>query len=161
MKKYLLLVIVCFPYFSAGQGNLQFNQVLDFTNGTNYTVPAGKTFKVESVNRSQTTHIEGVFVACDFNPSYYGDSSAEFCYCRYAISNTICIGIFCFGSENFHSGDFVRCGDPYHLCSPTNSKSAAPFPTIQLPIWLKSGQQITIATGVGVQISGIEFNIAP
>ena len=46
----ILLLILQLPIVVLAQGgNLQFNRVLNFTSGANYTVPQGKVLKIENV----------------------------------------------------------------------------------------------------------------
>jgi len=60
MKKILTIAIVLFSMASYAQGNLQFNQVLTFSGtlqygsstATLYTVPIGKTCKIEAMGLS-------------------------------------------------------------------------------------------------------------
>jgi hypothetical protein len=47
-KQIFLILFLVFGNFSFAQGNLQFNQVLLLNNGTSYTVPSGKVWKLES-----------------------------------------------------------------------------------------------------------------
>ncbi len=60
MKKLLffLLLLLTTATFSSAQGNLQFNQVVNFTlvgiTPVNFTVPAGKVWKIEAVGAEST-----------------------------------------------------------------------------------------------------------
>jgi hypothetical protein len=93
MKKIItaFAIIFCVAFFaqeSKAQGNLQFNQIIFYDivfNGTqNFTVPAGKVWKIESVGTGSTSstplylrNAGGVAIA-HFNSSGY--SSASFPY---------------------------------------------------------------------------------
>jgi len=58
MKKLLSLLVFLIVCTGFGQGNLQFNQVLNlsFTSGgNNYAVPVGRVWKIESIGLSSYT----------------------------------------------------------------------------------------------------------
>ena len=158
--KLLITFLLLMPSYLFAQGNLQFNQVLDLTNGANYTVPSGKVFKVESVNANgasvdasliDTTlllaYTDGVGPHTSFRASY---SKTQF----------ICIGVNCFGTASLTT--FYDCFGSTIFCGPSTLRiSDISSANIQSPIWLKAGQQITILSGSGILVSGIEFNIIP
>jgi hypothetical protein len=51
MKKlFLATFLVAVVFGIKAQGNLQFNQVLNFSYGSSYSTPQGKVLKIESIN---------------------------------------------------------------------------------------------------------------
>ena len=137
--------LCCFFLYLNGfsQGNLQLNQVLNLSftsNGNNYSVPAGKVWKIESVFTAGDQDVYGVqtsgtnltlFAACSV-PSFYYQYSG-----RYLAINAIPI------SFGIHSA-----GEQM-----TN-----------LPIWVPAGSTICTCTNSALCAKGysaIEFNIVP
>lgn len=176
MKKIIFYVLLIIPFSSFGQGNLQFNQILDLTNGANYTVPAGKVVKVTSVN-SPSGSFTGNFVgmpAYEY-PTY--ESSGNYyinCNCQYRATSPICIGTICIDQFIFNNGTsrvnytsnpltgIYAPSDTVNKCSATAAGGyTLSASQINMPIWLSAGQQITIVNGFGVLISAIEFNVVP
>ena len=157
MKRILLLALIFISLNAFGQGNLQFNQVLNIKNGDNYTVPAGKVLKITSVSSDNKVSFKVPFTYCD-----------QVSYSQYRCVYDINAPIICkIGNLNFsiNSGQPQQAlGNGYQSvcssCPSTYDYSYGGFSVIT-PIWLKAGENITIAQGSGVFISAIEFNIIP
>jgi hypothetical protein len=156
MKRILLLALIFISLNAFGQGNLQFNQVLNIKNGDNYTVPAGKVLKITAVSISSKNIIKVPFLRCDLWQGSY--------FCTYNLDNIIVGNI---GSLNYYlysTSPTVASPGYYSLCSQCPSSydyTGGVSIGFQTPFWLKSGENITIAQGSGVLISAIEFNIIP
>ena len=173
----IFLLILQLPLGILAQGgNLQFNRVLNFTSGANYTVPQGKVLKIESYKSDVSFQANYVYHGCD-SSSNLGPVTA----CKYVLSNgnshPVKIGdIVIAGSGNFNSID----GTHHIMVNGNNNCAACPMSTtvvhffnnsheIPCPFWLPAGDVITIfpynmyqyTTGFGIHISAIEFNIVP
>ena len=173
----ILLLILQLPLGVLAQGgNLQFNRVLNFTSGANYTVPQGKVLKIESYKSDVSFQANYVYYGCDTS-SNLGPSTI----CKYVLNNgnthPIKIGNFVIaGSGNFNSFD----GHHYINVNSASNCGSCPVSTtvvhlisniheIPCPFWLPAGEVITIFpyniyqhnTGLGIHISAIEFNIVP
>jgi hypothetical protein len=149
MKKILTVAILLFSMATYAQGNLQFNQVLNIKNGDTYTVPSGKTLKIITVVAqnptakiplSSCTNNNGT-VTCN----YYG---------------SVTLGSV---SDLVYTANNLSTGFPPapNLCSQCPSYTDIPVNGfgIPVPLWLKSGEIVSIAQGTGMLISAIEFNI--
>jgi hypothetical protein len=159
MKKIIFIISLLFGTFSFTQGNLQFNRVVTFTPGSNYTVPVGKVLKIESINMNSTTLclpktgeenrtsskyvcIAGIYNGINYltignqvfsTPTMYGTSSGV----QYSD-----------GSCNFFNGS----------CWSYDFGSKI----FNYPIWLEEGKTVLINSAVtSILISAIEFNIIP
>jgi len=150
MKTICTLPLLIASLYAFSQGNLQFNRVWNFNQGTNYTVPAGKVLKIESVN---------------FN---FPSLTISYSNCNVSSAGVSCIyiapSVFSIDQNTFNTSENVvfaplayngSCSD----CTPTrqvafNSSSV----NLTMPIWLGEGKNLTI-NGNGVFISALEFNI--
>ena len=157
MKNLLFLIITCALSSSLfGQGNLQFNQVINISSSQSYTVPANKCFKLESIQVFNAS-ASSALTNCACNPSTMGVSQCT--YAGGAVCNIAGIAL------NYNS--FTQNGSTCSWqsmcpgnCPPTASTSIS-FPYLSFPIWLSEGKVITIGNVSGVLLSGIEFNIIP
>ena len=179
-----LLVIIFSSLLSFSEafcqgGNLQFNRVLNFTSGANYTVPQGKVLKIESLITSVSTTFRVNKVGCDtFNlPGH--------CYYSlgYGYEAPVQIGSL---KLNSNQGSFLNFNPDGHLIYSLGSISTAGCNNcpnhldyvfqilshnITMPIWLAENEIIKIINyqsslpGLspysGIHISAIEFNIVP
>jgi hypothetical protein len=145
--KILFLSVFLLPFsFLFSQGNLQFNQVINITNGQTYTVPAGKVLKVEAIFHNGNFPLP--FQTC--TPIGNGNI-----YCDYNLNNIICIDAVCIsGFKRITGGNICNCPT-------TTNENVIDLSKIELPIWLKEGKTISIQNGSGIEVSAIEFNIIP
>jgi|1048.fasta_scaffold05882_3 hypothetical protein len=180
MKLPIIIFSLLFSFSEAfcQGGNLQFNRVLNFTSGANYTVPQGKVLKIESL----TTNILATFriwkVGCD-TFSYPG-----LCYYSlgYSYEAPVQIGPLKLNSSQSTFGNVNSNGHlVYNIGSVTNNCINCPNyidyvlsllgHNITMPIWLSEGELVKIinyqsalsgtSTHYGIHISAIEFNIVP
>ena len=153
--KILILSFLLLPFsFLFSQGNLQFNQVLVFTPGNNYTVPSGKVLKVESINFTGST------VCLPLSSSYAGSCCPPGYSCGSAtMGNYNAVDYMTIGNLVFNSGPSnAYCSIPLPSCA----QKTITLPTINLPMWLPTGKSISINSGTAsMMISAIEFNIVP
>ncbi len=146
MKKIFFLTILslCFLFFvpySKAQGNLQFNQVLVLSSGANYTVPAGKVLKIESILHDGTATIP--FSVCTGTCVYSGSvCSIDGIQIKLTSSTSTASCLTC-PATNFTTGNFIALNN------------------YVFPIWLSAGKVVTISASAGIRISAIEFNIIP
>lgn len=147
-----IVFLFCASDKLTGQGNLQFSQVITLINGQNYTVPAGAVFKVESMNQFFSGTINLTYSSCVINAPSIGVNSGVTCY--YNPLTYLQVGGI---SLNKGSGEFtyVNSGGSCTVCPATKTISAT-LPTVNLPIWLSAGEQVSLKVA-GAQISGIEF----
>ena len=158
MKKTLILFTIL--QFSLlvkvkAQGNLQFNQVINLSSNSSYTVPSGKALKIESINQVSSGYGVPYAGNCMINCPSCGGSSGVTCYYNSFVYLTI-------GSVQFtNPGDFtyVNSGGSCSVC-PAFKYFNTTVPTLQLPIWLKAGETVSINMW-GVHLSALEFNIVP
>jgi hypothetical protein len=151
MKKIITIAILLFSMASYAQGNLQFNQVLNIKNGDTYTVPSGKTLKIITVIAQNATAkiplssctTSNGYVTCNYFSSVTLGSVSDLVY----TANNLSIGL---PAPNYQCS---QC--PSYTYIPVNGFG---FP---VPLWLKSGEIVSIAQGTGMLISAIEFNIVP
>jgi hypothetical protein len=155
MKKLLFItgLILAFTQMKS-QGNLQFNQVLNITNGTSYTVPSGKVLKIESINFNNPSLITN-YASCYVNCPGCGSSSGV--SCSYQGVNYLVIGDNIFSGGG--GGIYVGSGGSCSVCPPTKSETLS-AQTFNLPIWLGAGKNVSVLAS-GIFISAIEFNLVP
>ena len=140
-------------YFVKGQGNLQFNRVVNFSNGSNYTVPANKVIKIESVNQNNAVISSTYSGSCYVNCPGCGAGSGVTCYYNG-------LEYFKIGSISYSGGGgelYVGSGGSCTVC-PTIKTNAVTLPSFNFPIWVGEGETIKVLLS-GVQISCLEFNI--
>ena len=158
MKKIFFIINLLLSTYSLSQGNLQFNRVVTFTPGSNYTVPTGKVLKIESINITQNTvclpKTSTNYVTCGTNPTYqvpYGVYSG--------------ITYLSIGNIQFSVGSQSGSGSGYMCQGIVNSDCwNYTFSNINIscPIWLETAKTVNIHSGVAsILISAIEFNIVP
>jgi hypothetical protein len=166
MKKIFLfsLLSLCSLLFvpcSNAQGNLQFNQVLTITPGTNYVVPTGKVVKIESINI--TSNSVCIPKSSTENTMCYPAYGNAYAY-DYGIYNSIvymAIGNLQFSTPSFSGQAGNYCQGPTANNSACWNYSFANT-TFNTPIWLSEGKNIFLSSGVAsILISAIEFNIIP
>jgi hypothetical protein len=176
----ILLLILQLPLGVLAQGgNLQFNRVLNFTSGANYTVPQGKVLKIENVLFDGSISINLNYSFCD---TIY-DYGRYYTYCKYAFPNNysapIEIGTLKLTGSggNFEQGyhTTINSNYSYYICNscPLNVSLGFYFQAsdnITCPIWLGEGEVVKILPSTivypssgrkGFHISAIEFNIVP
>ena len=159
-------------------GNLQFNRVLNFTSGANYTVPQGKVLKIESLNTNILATFRLAKVGCD-TFSYAG-----LCYYSlgYGFEAPVQIGPLKLNSSQSTFGNINSNGHLiYNIGYITNDCINCPNHVdyvlsifgnnITMPIWLSEGELVKIinyqsalsalSAYSGIHISAIEFNIVP
>ena len=146
MKKLftLAVLILCSLLYvpcSNAQGNLQFNQVLVLTSGANYTVPADKVLKIESILSDGTATLPYLSCtgACNFSGVVCTVDGISF---RLSASTSTSSCLNCPASVN-STGNFINLNN------------------YVFPIWLSSGKIVTVSPSVGIRISAIEFNVVP
>ncbi len=148
---FLFVAVVAASLTVKAQGNLQFNQVLNMSNGTNYTVPEGKVLKIESINFNSAAIVSD-YLSCNVN----GNATGVTCY--YQSLNYLVLGgnVFNVGTSSIYYGvNGASCG----YCPATRTQSV-PSETFNFPIWLSSGQSVNVLAS-GIFVSAIEFNIVP
>ena len=190
---YVFFYLILLENVSAQGGNLQFNQVLNIKNGDNYIVPAGKVVKVESIYTDyRNWSVAYNYVGCTYSPT-----SPQGTRCNYLMSNNGLVNHIGIPSSPFtlykvgeisakmslNGNDMGFVNDtaytePNIQCSQCANRlelSVTPNGGItynDMPIWLKSGQSISIAMlpntsissgqkGIGVFITAIEYNVIP
>lgn len=150
MKVVLFSLIVLSTLLKlSGQGTLQFNQVINLTPGNSYTVPAGKVLKITSIT-SQASVITTPLQA-------QTGCIQTTCTCTYQSQTYLSIGNLNFTGQpsNLTVQGSCSSGAP-------NNSSAVSVPSIQFPIWLKTGAQVGIQNNItGILLTGIEFNVIP
>ena len=130
-----------------GQGNLQFNQVINIEPGSSYTVPSGKVLKIESITTS------GSSVCLPLT-----STSVSICGAGYAtVGNYNGVDYMTIGNMVYSTGNATNvCGYPSCYAKTVT------VPAIGLPFWLPSGKTVNIfANTFPMVISAIEFNIIP
>jgi len=191
---FVLFYLILLENVSAQGGNLQFNQVLNIKNGDNYIVPAGKVVKVESIYTDyRSWGVAYNYVGCTYSPtSMFGIR------CNYLIANNGLVNHIGIPSAPFTSykvgeitakmalnGEDIRfvsdtafIETSIQICTHCPNRlelSVTPYGGItnnDMPIWLKSGQSISIAAlpntsissgqkGIGAFITAIEYNVIP
>jgi hypothetical protein len=173
---FILISISC----AFAQGNLQFNQVLNFTSGAQYVVPSNKALKIESINVSYSNNLYLNYFGCD---TVIENNNNYVTYCKYVYPNSS-PAFLQIGSIKFYPTTDFYHGYPYYrlssysyfldcsACPPTRLFPAN-FPNLSLscPVWLGQGDSVVIApylpqfnygeSNFGIHISAIEFNIVP
>jgi len=186
-----LLLILHLPLGVLAQGgNLQFNRVLNFTSGANYTVPQGKVLKIESTKFNLSLSATLNYIGCDttmsFDPNFNWNRINHFC--KYSTTNnahSVQIGPIKIGG--FEQGGLFN-GYPYVSITQFNSYDCSICPPtyntfyrigssdeLNCPLWLSEGEVVFIlpylqffqqfsstqsATN-GIFISAVEFNVVP
>ena len=158
MKKIVIIALFFVATTSFAQGNLQFNQVLNFNSGSNYTVPVGKVLKIESIafngNIVSMPLTSSSTVSCGSYTVQVG---------QYSGFDYLTIGSLTY-SVGSHTGTELHntnCG--WGDLNPTFfNTSISSLPNISVPIWLKAGKTVNITSGsFQMLITGVEFNIIP
>ncbi len=162
MKRALFLfVFMSLMCHSFSQGNLQFNRVLSLTNGSNSSVPTGKVWKVESVNLSSSVNF-AIGALTNVNCITLTGTIPQNRQCDYAGVYINIAGVSFSTPTMSHITLATTCSSP---CTSTNpvalSTSSLNVSSLNFPIWLEAGKNITIANGTGVLVSIIEFNVIP
>ena len=146
MKKLLFVAFLATAAFGIkAQGNLQFNQVLNFSYGSSYSTPQGKVLKIESINFNSPVIISPL-------TNCITGSQTQ---CIYQSLNYLVLGDIIFSSNTIYSYTNGGCIN----CPQTNSTSTTSS-TFNLPIWLPAGKTVSVLAE-GIHISAIEFNIVP
>jgi hypothetical protein len=149
-------LVLCSLLYS--QGNLQFNQVLSFEPGDNYTIPTGKCLKIESINMNSTTVCipkSNTGNGSCATPSGYYPSS----FGIYAAITFLTLGNMNFQTPTFNGNQGTSCSGWINTACYNYNFGALSFET---PIWLEAGQAIVVNPNVSnILISAIEFNIVP
>ena len=161
MRKIIYLSILLFTNFTYSQGNLQFNRVITFTPGSNYTVPTGKVLKIESINISSTS-------VCIPRTS----SQTQTCQPAYGQAYNNTYGIYdgitflTLNNINYVTPSFSGFVGGAYQCSNWSNADCWNYTfsnmSFNCPIWLEAGKRVYIHSGVAsILISAIEFNIIP
>jgi hypothetical protein len=163
MKIKILLTLCLNLTFCYSQGNLQFSQVINITNGANEIVPVGKVWKIDAVNISPTwSFVQGTLTAVNCTQAI--GSNSQFVRTCYYSANYLSINGVNFVSPTVHTTTTgsTSCATP---CPSTNSVSgnstALTSSELVFPIWLSAGQNISVISGSGILVSIVEFNIVP
>lgn len=139
------------------QSNLQFENILNISNGDTYTVPTGKVVKLTSLN-STVPNYNLPLTGCYTTQSSTGcGGPCNFYHCQYSANGYITIGSLAFNSTSAETSGLGGCNS----CPPVSSNLSLPTPSISFPIWLNAGKSISVANGSGVLITGIVFNLVP
>lgn len=163
MKQFLTLCLFLLLDDFYSQGNLQFNQVLNISNGANASVPVGKVWKIDAVNISPTwTFMQGTLTAVNCTQAI-GANSQFVRTCYYSAVYLSINGVdFVSPTVYTTTTNSTSCGTP---CPTTNSVSgnSTALTTTELvfPIWLAAGQNISVISGSGILVSIVEFNVVP
>jgi hypothetical protein len=195
MKKITSSIIFFFfvsNCYSQG-GNLQFNQVLNIKNGDNYIVPAGKVVKVESIYTDyRNWSVAYNNVGCTYSSSYLYGTRCNYLIANNGLLNHIGIPNAPFtlykvgeisAKLGFNGEDIQYVNDTLIFessfgCNGCGSSlqltliQTGNIPHIELPLWLNSGQNISITSlpnpnslpgqkGIGAFITAIEYNVIP
>jgi hypothetical protein len=160
MKKIITIAMLLFSMASYAQGNLQFNRIVNFKSGNNYTVPTGKVLKIVSINAlssiivklpltSCTNGYDGISPMTDCSYNYFG-----FTYMKISNQNY---------TLTYNSNHVIYNHNQCSSCPPLvqTTVSSVNFNNLKLPIWLSSGEEVSVAQIEGLLISAIEFNIVP
>jgi hypothetical protein len=151
MRKIITIAMLLFSLASYAQGNLQFNQVLNIKNGDNYTVPAGKTLKITSINiLTSTVILKLPLISCGSFCNYTNISGAV----SYLTIGSLVYKANISGSLNLPNGQCSQCPSTMDFTLPH-------YPGFNAPVWLKEGEIVSVVQGSGILISAIEFNIVP
>jgi len=140
-------------FFVKAQGNLQFNRVVNFSNGSNYTVPNNKVIKIESINQNNAVISSAYNGNCTIMCPSCGTSSGVTCYyngLEYLKIGSISYAV---GGGSLYIGSGGNC----NVC-PATKNDATTLPLLNCPIWIGAGETIKISLS-GVVISCLEFNL--
>ncbi len=156
MKKSIVILLFFIALGAKAQGNLQFNQVINLTAGSNYTVPPGKVLKIESISYNGSSVnmplTSTILIPCNNYNALIG---------QYAGFDYLTIANLTF-SVGSHTGAEIHntpCGWG-DLNPPFFTASTSSLPAVPVPIWLQSGKSVNINSGTfQILISGIEFNV--
>ncbi len=166
MKKILTIALLLFSIATFAQGNLQFNKIVNFKSGNNYTVPTGKVLKIVSINALSDVAVRLPLSSCNPNgikgvwsngsivPVYFTD-------CIYDGLTYLKIS-----NQKFDVSGQSNQNNPQNQCTSCPpfagvSITSSTFNNFKLPIWLSSGEEVSVAQIDGLLISAIEFNIIP
>jgi hypothetical protein len=177
MRIFLYIVILQLLFFSIcfGQGtNLSFSQIITITSGTSYTVPADKALKIESLNLENNGFtVTSFYDSCrlvNYNTWHFTPNWGIECVYLEKVWLKIGTLVYNVNADIFrpHQGYGSVYPTPSQIdcsiCPPTKLSIPAGFPNLNLPIWLKAGDQVFIEPLTGspnILISCIEFNIIP
>lgn len=158
MKKSIIILFVLLALGAKGQGNLQFNQVINLTAGGNYTVPAGKVLKIESITMSSGTIC---IPRTSSDQLFCGMMNMINTYGGYNSVDYMKIGDLVFnsgGASGYNDTDCRKWTNPD--CWPIKTLDFSSV--LKTPMWLKEGKSIFIyQCSIPILISAIEFNIVP
>ncbi len=142
MKTFFFFIVsLTLSSISYSQGNLQFNQVHVLTSGANYTVPASKVVKIESILSDGTATLPYVGCSGDCNFSGVVCTIDGISFRLSSLTSTSsCLSC---PSSNYSTNNFIDLNN------------------YVFPIWLSAGKTITISASAGIRISAIEFNVIP
>ncbi len=154
--------MLLFSMASYAQGNLQFNRIVNFKSGNNYTVPTGKVLKIVSINALSDIFVQLPLSNCNPTSAQWTSGGTWFFTdCQYNGLTFLKIS-----NQKFDVAIQFNRSFPQNQCSscpPTASVSitSSTFNNFKLPIWLSSGEEVSVAQIDGLLISAIEFNIVP
>jgi hypothetical protein len=147
MKKSIVILLFFITLGASAQGNLQYNQSLSLYTGT-YIVPAGKVFKIESINIDYSAIPQLSLIDCNV-----GNQQITNCIYGQLLYLTIDNFNFKLPSKTLSQSLQFFCSQ----CAAVTSINIAQQ-TFSLPIWISAGKAINLPAS-WVHISGIEFNI--
>jgi hypothetical protein len=160
MKKIITITILLFSMALYAQGNLQFNRIVNFKSSNSYTVPFGKVLKIVSINALSSIIVNLPLTSC--TNGWSGNS--PYTYCNFFYNGFIYMKI---SNQNYTLNNNSNTGFWNHnqcsSCPPLaqTTVSSVNFNNLKLPIWLSSGEEVSVAQIDGLLISAIEFNIIP
>ena len=160
--KILILSFFLFPsFFCFSQGNLQFNQIISISNGSNLTVPLNKAWRIDAINFSETMSFSiGSMnnISCVTLTTSIPNNRE--CYYK---GNLLSIGVINIETPSISyitlattCNSSCPATNPYIL----STSSISPL-SFKFPIWLENGKSISVIQGTGILISVVEFNIIP
>jgi hypothetical protein len=146
---FLFIAFIGSTAIAKSQGNLQFNQVLNFVPGSNYTVPADKVLKIESV-----TVNSGSTVCLPLANSFIASCGG---FANQWVSNYSSVTFLTLGNMIYSTNGASN------VCGLASCYSVAiTFPSLSVPIWLNGGKTISVYNNMTqLLITAIEFNIIP
>ena len=158
MKKSIVILLFLITFGTKAQGNLQFNRVVVLTAGSNYTVPANKVLKIESISTNGSTvcipKTSSSTGYCSI-PNFYG----QYTFGIYDSIIYITIANISYKTASAYGGT-GNCATAFNDDCHNVSVDTIQIPT---PLWLDSGKNINIYNDPNFQIliSAIEFNVVP
>ena len=169
MKRILLLAILFISFSASGQGNLQFNRVLNFKSSNSYTVPVGKVLKIVSINALSNINVYLPLTNCNpqgANMYRCGWGGLDWCFSYFTDCQYGDITYLTISNQKYNISSPSNQSLPQNQCSScpplsTTSVSSSAFNNLKLPIWLAAGEEVSLAQIDGLLISAIEFNIIP